>query len=832
MKQIIQKVWPHLAAFAVFFTLGAIFFYPQLQGKVLQQGDILQYRGMSQEVREWKEKTGHESLWTNSMFGGMPTYQINTISKGNALKSIDILFRKFIGDPLARFLMGMVGFYILMLCLGAEVGLSIIGAVAFGFMTNNFILYEAGHETKLKVITYLPFMAAGLLTAFRGRYLSGGLLFALGVGLAIVANHLQMLYYFFLTLPFLGVAQLIYDYRHGHLPRFFKAAGALLVGGVLALGAGASNLWVTYEYSKDTMRGKPILHQAVDPSSSSSTNGLAWDYAMQWSNGWIDLFSSFIPGVAGGSSSEPLRPESATAKSLRRMGARLPANWGAPLYWGKLPFTSGPTYIGIVVFLLFLIGLLLVDGPVKWWLGLSTLLLFLLSMGKNLEGFNRFFFEFVPLYNKFRTPNSILSIATFLMPLLGILGLHRLMSGQIDKKRALKALYIATGISAGMALFFALIGPAVFSFESSGDTQYAQMGLDIKALVQDRKSLMRRDALRALVLVLIAAGLLRTYLTGQLKRNFTLAGLGLLILIDFWGVDRRYLSPDDFQPKSRQQDAFPLREADKIILTDKNLHYRVYDLTENTFNSTRTSYYHKSLGGYHAAKLQRYQDIIDHYLSKNFPPVISMFNTRYIIAKGPDGQPQAQRNPDAFGNAWFVDSIAFVSTPDEEIAALEKLDLRHQAAVHEEFKDELQGFSPKDISDGQIALTQYEPDHLVYQFTSNYEQFVVFSEVWYGPNKGWKATIDGKPAKIIRANYILRAMRIPPGDHTIEMVFQPEAYYKGITISRIFSSLILLGLLSLIGKGLWDMYREVKTEEAPNSKPAKQQARKKTGHKK
>ncbi len=832
MKKIVRKAWPHLAAFAVFLTLGAVFFYPQLQGKVLQQGDILQYRGMSQEVREWKEKTGHEPLWTNSMFGGMPTYQINTISKGNALKSIDVFFRKFVGDPLARFLMAMVGFYLLMLCLGAEIGLAVMGAIAFGFMTNHIILYEAGHETKLKVITYLPFMAAGLLTAFRGKYLSGGLLFALGMGLAIVANHLQMLYYFFLTLPFLGLAQLIYDYRKGQLPRFFKAAAALLVGGILALGAGASNLWVTYEYSKDTMRGKPILQQTADPSSSSSTEGLAWDYAMQWSNGWIDLFSSFIPGVAGGSSNEPLKPESATAKSLRRMGARLPANWGAPLYWGKLPFTSGPIYIGIVVFLLFLLGLQVVDGPVKWWIGLSTLLLFLLSMGKNFEALNRFFFAYIPLYNKFRTPNSILSIATFLMPLLGILGLHRLMSGQIGKKQALKALYIATGIAATMSLFFALIGPAVFSFESSGDAQYTQMGLDIKALIQDRKSLMRRDALRALMLIILTSGLLRTYLTGQLKRNFTIAGLGLLVLIDFWGIDRRYLSPDHFQPKTRQQESFPLREADKIILTDENLHYRVYDLTENTFNSTRTSYYHKSLGGYHAAKLQRYQDIIDRYLSKNFPPVINMLNARYIIAKGPNGQPQAQRNPDAYGNAWFIDSIAFASSADEEIAALEKLDLSHQAVVHEEFKDYLQGFQAQKLRDGYIVLTDYQPDKLTYSFTSNNEQFVVFSEIWYGPDKGWKASIDGKPAKIIRANYLLRAMRIPPGEHTIEMVFQPEAYYKGIVVSRIFSSLILLGLIGLIGKGLWKTYKNTGPEEKKPDKPQKRQTRKKAARKK
>ncbi len=782
----------------------------------------MQYRGMSEEVRAWKEKTGHESLWTNSMFGGMPTYQINTISKGNFLKSIDIFFRKFVDNPLARFLMAMIGFYILMMCLGVEFWLAVISSVAFGFMTNNIILYEAGHMTKLKVITYLPFMAAGLLTAFRGRYLRGGLLFALGMGLAIVANHLQMLYYFFLTLPFLGIAQLVYDYKRGRLMEFFKAAGALLIGGILALGAGASNLWVTYEYSKDTMRGKPILTKPADPSSSSATEGLSWDYAMQWSNGLIDVFSSFIPGVAGGSSSERLGPESATMKSLR--GVNLPPQWGAPLYWGKLPFTSGPVYIGIVVFLLFLFGLQVVDGPVKWWIGLSTLLLFLLSMGKNFEAFNRFFFEYVPLYNKFRTPNSILSIATFLMPLLGALGLHQVLSGKVDRQRALKALYVSAGIAGGMALFFALFGPSVFGFEGAQDNQYAQMGLNINALIADRKSLMRGDSFRALIMVLLSAGLLYTYLKGMLKPLFTILGLGLLILIDFWGVDRRYLSPDDFQPKRNQQEAFPKREADEIILTDKTLHYRVYDLSENTFNSTRTSYYHRSLGGYHAAKLQRYQDIIDRYLSKNYPPVINMLNGRYIIVKDANGKPQAQRNPDAFGNAWFVDSIAFAPTADDEIALLEKVDLSHQAVVHEEFKEALKGFQPKDITDGHILLLEYAPDKLKYEFVSNYEQLVVFSEIWYGPNKGWKAFIDGQPAELIRVNYLLRGLRVPAGDHTIEMVFEPDAYYKGVMVSRIFSAIILLGLLGMIGLAAWETWQS--EEEEPVKKKAVPQKKK------
>ena len=419
MNPLLKKILPHLAATAIFLGLCTIYFLPQLQGKVVRQGDVLQYLGMSQEVREFKAETGKESLWTNSMFGGMPTYQINTVYAGNNLRFIDRVARLDIRHPIGRFFIAMLGFYILMICLGVNHWLSIIGAVAFGFTTNNFLLYEAGHMTKLKSISHLPLTIAGLLLAYRKKYLLGALLFALGLGLNVYSNHIQMTYYFLLTLILFGIAQLLHSIRNNELPHFLKATGVLTVAGLLALGSAASNLWITYEYSKDTMRGKPILEQSATlaaerPQSSSETDGLAWDYAMAWSNGLIDVFASFIPGVAGGGSQEKIGENAAIRKA---------PDWGrivqqgniAPLYWGSLPFTSGPIYFGAGIFLFFLMGLFLVKGPVKWWLALGTLLTILLSMGKNLEAFNEFFYYYVPLYNKFRTPNSVLSVTGLLI---------------------------------------------------------------------------------------------------------------------------------------------------------------------------------------------------------------------------------------------------------------------------------------------------------------------------------------------------------------------------------------------------------------------------------
>ncbi len=822
MNPVLNRLFPHLAALVVFLLLSVAFFYPQLEGKKVEQGDVVQYLGMSQEVREYEEKTGEKSLWTNAMFGGMPTYQINTIKEGNTLRYLENVGRLGFKPPIGQFFIAMVGFYILMIVLGAEPWLALIAAVAFSFTTNNFILYEAGHDTKLKTITYSPLIAAGMILAYRRQLLSGGLLFALGVGLNVMSNHIQMTYYLILTLVILGIAQLVYDIRRGKLMDFLKATGVLLVAGLIGVGASASNLWVTYQYSQDTMRGEPILEKTSDEAQSSSeTEGLAWDYAMNWSNGVIDLFASYIPGAAGGGTQETVGPESALYKDLQRKGARLPKELPAPLYWGDLPFTSGPIYFGAVVFFLFFMGLPLVKGPLKWWLALSVLFTFLLSMGKNLESLNRFVFEVFPLYNKFRTPQSILSVTAFLVPLLGFLALHRIASGKAGKQEMMRSLMIGGGVAGAIALFFWLLGPSFFDFRTPGDARYEQAGYSLEALIADRKSLMRSDAFRTLALVALAAGLIWAFIQDRIRKPVLFAGIGLLVLFDLWSVGRRYLSPEAFVPKRDYAANFQPRPVDEQILQDSDPNFRVLDLTVNTYNSTTTSYFHKTIGGYHAAKLQRYQDIIDRHLTQGNQQVLNMLNTKYFIVQGPQGQPQVQSNAgSALGSAWFVDTLLMVDTPNQEIDALDDINTRTTAVVHREFADYVSGLNNGPRPGAIIELTSYAPNALTYQYEAPTERLAVFSETWYGPDKGWQAYLDDQPVEHIRVNYILRGMRVPPGSHTIRFEFDPALYRQGVLASSIFSSIILLGLLGYVGYFGYQRFQKLQNEKpAPKPKP-------------
>lgn len=824
MSSKLTRILTHVGAILLFWALSALYFQPQLEGKVIEQGDIVQYEGMAKEVDNYRKQTGVLSLWTNAMFGGMPTYQINTIKDGNFLQIVDHATRLFTKEPIGRFAAAMICFYIMMIALGASPWLSIAGAIAFGLTTNNLILYEAGHNTKVRAISFLPLMAAGLLLTFKGNRLWGGLLFALGVGVNVMSNHVQMSYYFFITLLVLGVAQLIYDIQRGEIISFAKSAGVLILAGLIGLGTSASNLLPTYEYSRDTMRGAPILKNAPgegNPQSSSETEGLSWDYAMQWSNGGVDLFSAFIPGVAGGGSQETVGPNSAIATDLRAKGMRIPAELPAPLYWGKLPFTSGPIYFGAVVFLLAVLGAIWVKGPVKWWLAGGAALTFLLSLGSNFEAFNRLFFDYFPLYNKFRTPNSVLSVTAFLLPLLGALGVAQLVKASDEDKAAMqRGLYIGGGVLAAISMFFWIMGPSFFDFNTSGDARYAEAGYDINAIIDDRKALMQSDALRTLALLLLSGGLIWAYITRRLSAPVMMAGLALLTTFDLWTVGRRYINNADFVNASRYKENFTPRPVDEEILRDKDPNYRVMDLTDNTFNSTKVSYFHKSIGGYHAAKLQRYQDLIDRHMTKGNQKVLDMLNTRYFIVGGEGGEPQVQRNPQALGNGWFVDSLWRVTTPNEEIDALKDFNpAKHAVVLEAEFGDYLKGFTPDTSGASALRLTNYLPYHLTYESDAAGEQLAVFSEIWYGPNKGWQAYVDGQPVDHIRANYALRAMRVPAGKHTIEFKFDPASYRTGKLVSTVCSSAILLTLLGLAGMG---GYRFLSAPEpTPAEKPRK-----------
>jgi hypothetical protein len=785
------------------------------------------------------------------MFGGMPTYQIITVSEGNYLRNIDKALQLYIHHPIGRFFAAMVGFYIMLVVLGVNPWLAFAGAVGFGLTTNNLILYEAGHLTKLQTISYFPLIIAGLLLAFnKKKYLWGGIVFSLGLGLAIYSNHIQMAYYLALTLVIFGIAQLIADFRAGEALHFLKATGVILIGAVLAVGSAANNLMVTYEYSRDTMRGEPILQAegAVLPGSSSETEGLAWDYAMQWSNGGIDLFASFIPGVAGGGTQERVSSRSPLYDDPNWTRAVLQPSGGyAPLYWGALPFTSGPIYFGAAVFFFFLMGLVLVEGPVKWWLGLSVFLTFLLSLGKNLEDFNMLFFDFVPLYNKFRTPNSVLSVTAFLVPLLGFLALGRVLSGKVDKEKIWRSIKIAGGTAAAVCLYFAVLGPSMFDFSAPGDARYIEAGLTAEPLIEARKYLMRMDALRSLLFVALSAAFIWAYLNRHIKKPLLLTGLALIVLVDIWTVDKRYLNDDNFVEKrgTEHEANIPLRPADEEIFkleTRGRGFYRVLDLTSSPFASTATSYRHNSLGGYHAAKLQRYQDIIDRHLQPGLmrlsrslqgqatldrlhdflagEPALNMLNAKYLILNE-NGPPTV--NPHALGNAWFIDDVYIVNSPNAEIDTLEGLAVGSIVVVHEEFADYLAGFDPQ--KGGTIELVDYKPNHLTYRSEAGSEQFAVFSEIWYGPDKGWQAYLDGEPVDHIRVNYLLRGMRVPAGQHTVEFRFEPKTYETGRRISQASSLLILLLLIGYGGYSAFRTSQEIEEEEEREIKKPEAPAR-------
>lgn len=815
-----NKLLPYLAALGVFLVLTITYFLPQFSGKVMTKGDLSHWRGMVQEIKQYKAETGKDALWTNSMFGGMPTYQIDSVRKGNALTTVQKLARLGIPSPAGLFFVGMLSFFIMLVVLRVNPWLAIVGAVAFGLTTNNLVLYEAGHISKLMAILYLPLVIAGMILAFRRQYLLGGAIFALGTGLVLWASHPQMPYYFVLTTVFFGVAELIKAFKAQELPEFFRSVGTLVIGGILALGSAASNILPTLQYAEETMRGKPILEVdgTADPNSSSETEGLAWNYAMAWSNATIDLFSSFIPGVAGGGSSEPVSRDSEIGQDLTRRGAQLPQTFGAPLYWGGVPFTSGPIYFGAIACFFFLMGLTLVKGPVKWWLGLGVLLTMMLSMGQNLEWFNRLFFDYVPLFNKFRTPNSILSVTAILVPALGFLAINRIFKEEVSKQEVMRSLMISGGTLGAICLFFLLLGPSMFDFTHMSDAQRAQT-FRPELLVSMRQSLMQADALRSLLLIGLSAAGIWAFIQNKLDKKWVILGIGLLVLFDMWGVGRRYINQESFYPERTIQANHDPRPVDTQILQDKALSYRVLDLTEATFESTRTSYYHKSIGGYHAAKLQRYEDIRQRHITQGNQAVLDMLNTKYIIQPGQDGQATAIQNPGALGNAWFVSNIQMVPNANAEIDALTDFDPAQTAIIHEEFQSYTSGLSPDGT--GTIELTDYAPDKLTYSTNTTSEQLAVFSEIWYGPDKGWKVTVDGEPADHIRADYLLRAMRVPAGQHTIVFEFSPNVYKAGVAISLVSSLIIVLGILGIAGFTGYHFYQNMQREPTPEPQPKK-----------
>lgn len=813
----------HLLPIIGLLLVSTIFFFPQLQNKAVQQHDIKSFKGMHQEMKDYKQRTGNTTWWTNSMFGGMPGYQIDSHQPSNLLRFIDKAGHLFIKRPIGLFFLIMLCAYVSLLFYGCDPWVSFFGAVTVGMSVSNFILFGAGHMTKLKVIGYCLPMFMGMYIAYKRHLLGGIALFGISLGLALMANHPQMLYYMGFTLIVFGIIMLVDAIRNQTMPAFAKATGGLFVVALLALGSSASKILPTLEYADDTMRGAPILKQAIEGDSKASTvDGLDWEYATNWSNGMIDVFSGLVPGVAGGSSSETAPRGSKFVSEMKKNGRRVPDDIKLPLYWGAMNSTGGAFYYGAVLLFLLFFQFAAGNRQISIWLGVSLLLLVIMSMGRNAAWFNRILFDYFPMFNKFRTPNSVSSVIAPLVAMGGAFGLHTLLTKSWDKKQITQALIYSAGPLVVITLFFAFLAGSFFDFTHSGDARYAQQGFNLDAIIADRKLLMRNDALRSLAMIVLAGGLTYLYGTNKLKKHLLIGLMTVIALFDIGGIGRRYLSLDRFETKRSSE--FVQRPVDKQILAkEKNRGaYRVYDMSVNTFNDAITSYWHNTIGGYHPAKLQRFEDIKNMHLYKGNQGVLNMLNAKYIITR----EQKLQENPAALGNAWFVNTIEQVATNDDEINALTGFNPKTTAIVHQDFASLVDGMTPS--GSGSINMTSYEPNRLVYSANTARDELAVFSEVWYGPDKGWVATIDGQPADILRVNYLLRGLRIPSGKHEIVFEFVPQSVKTGNLITLI-SSLLLIGIAGFVIFQYFKNRPQQAPIEAkkPAAKPEKKKKRKK-----
>ncbi|WP_022825375.1 YfhO family protein [Hymenobacter norwichensis] len=835
------RALPHLLAVLFFLVLAVLYFSPIVfGGKTLSQHDIVQFNGGAHEL-QLARAAGKEVLWTNSMFSGMPTYLISTRFPGDLSVYLHSIFTLGLPAVVANLFLALVCGYILFVAVGLTPMVSGVGAVALGFTSYNIVILAAGHNTKSLALAYAPLVLAGLIVAFRRNRWLGTALFALGLAMNVRSNHLQITYYLLLLVLVFGIVELVFAFREKRLADFMGRTVLLGLAALLAVGVSFGRLYTTAEYGKYSIRGRSELKTPApaDPGQPAPAaaagddgtggSGLDREYAFSYSYGIGETITLLIPNFYGGASQMKLSDNSATGKALSALGVppvQL-ADYLAhmPTYWGDQPITSGPVYVGAIVCFLFVLGLLVADRRTRTWLAAGTLLSIVLAWGKNFETFNYLMFDYFPGYNKFRAVSMALVIAQLAMPLLAVLALGRVLRNRVvglaaagasthpslaalsakttvdapetaDLKRKV---LLALGVTVGVCVLAFLIGLGA-DFSAPIDAQLQQQGFPLDAIRQDRASLLRTDVLRSIVFIALAAGTLWFYLQRKLSAGMAAALVGILTLVDLWGVDKRYLNDDNFQTETVAQGFVP-SAADQQILQDKDLSYRVLNLA-NPFNEAQTSYFHKSIGGYHGAKLRRYQELIERQISRNNLQVLNMLNARYIIqpAQGPQqegqqGTPeQVQRNPGALGNAWFVNDIQKVQNPDQEINALTGLNPATTAVVDaSKFPLSKTSYSAPGST---IVLTKYEPDALTYRATATADAFVVFSEIYYAD--GWNAYVDGKKVPYVRANYVLRALPLPAGSHTIEFKFEPTEYAIGNTVSLVSSVLLILALIGAV----------------------------------
>ena len=820
----LKKSLPDVVAILLFVVISFAYFFPAVtEGRILAQHDAVAGIGSGQESKEYLEKTGERTRWTNAIFGGMPTYQMSPSYDSTAtLSFLEKVFHLYLPSYVGYIFALLLGFYILLRAFNFKVWMAALGAVIWAFSSYFFIILAAGHIWKLVTLAYIPPTIAGLVLTYRGKYLAGGLLTALFVAFQIDANHLQMSYYFLFVMAFMAIAYAVSAYRNKTMGAFLKSTGVLVVAGILGVCINLSGLYHTYEYSKESMRGKSELVKAN--SANQTGSGLERDYITQWSYGIGETFSLMVPNVKGGAS-VPLAANEKAMEKANPMYRQIYAQLGQ--YWGEQPGTSGPVYVGAFVMFLFVLGCFIVKGPMKWALLSGTIFSIVLSWGKNFMGPTDFFIDFVPMYNKFRAVSSILVIAEFTIPLLAVMALKEVIDKPSILKEQAKGFYVSLGLTAGLSLLFA-VAPRVFfpnyfsTMELSALQQIPQEQLTplLVNLEEIRVSIFTSDAWRSFIIILIGVGFLIAYAAQKINAKLTVGLLLVLCLVDMWGVNKRYLYDEQFVAKGTEMSSYlKPSEADQEILKDKTLDYRVLNLAVNTFNENNTAYWHKSIGGYHAAKLRRYQEMIEEHIQgemsnifkelsaaggdmskidSNAFPVLNMLNTRYFILPLQGGKTVPVFNPYALGNAWFVDDVKMVANANEEIEALHQVNPSKTAVIDNKFAEVIKQAGDAADSTRSIVLTDYQPNALRYEVNSAKGGVVVFAENYY---PGWNSTIDGKDVAHGRANYILRAMNVPAGKHVVEFKFDPQSLHVTETVAYVSLGILLLGVVAVVVLG-------------------------------
>ena len=790
-----KQLGTHFLVILGFIVVSILYFNPVLKGHKILQSDIIQYTGMAKQHVDFRAAYAQESYWTNSAFGGMPTYQLGAKYPHNYIKKLDLALR-FLPRPADYLFLYLLGFYILLLVLKIDFKIAILGALAFGFSTYLIIILGVGHNAKAHAIAYMPLVLSGIILTFQHRYFLGFIVTAIASGLELATNHPQMTYYLGFLIIILGISFLIQALKTKQLPAFFKASTVLLGAALLAFGMNATNLMATSEYAKESTRGQSELTINPDGSPKEQTTGLDKAYITQFSYGKLETFNLFIPRFMGGGNREHLGKNSETYKAFRALGATpfqaLQESQQAPMYWGDQPIVEAPAYIGAVVIFLFVLALFLYHGRYKWWLVAGVLMSLFLSYGKNLAVLTDFFIDYIPLYNKFRAVSSIQVILELCIPLLATLGLGRLFHNDLCFETKLDALKKSVGIVAGTAVLFLVFKTSLFNFVGMSDGQFKQYygAAFVEALRQDRSAIFTEDTWRSLLLVLAVGGLIFAYIKQKLTQNKTLIILGLLLVFDLVGVDRRYVNADNFVSAIKVDRPYQANSIDNELLKDTSI-FRVLDRSDN---STKSSYFHNSIEGYHAAKLRRFKELQDFHIDKTNFEVLNMLNTKYVIYEDKEGKLQYFENENAHGNAWFIDAIETFESANDEILALDSINTKLTATANSKA---LNARRFANDSSASIQLVDYKLNHLVYKTTNAEDGFAVFSEVYY--EKGWQAKIDGIEVKHFNVNYVLRGLEIPKGEHTVEFIFNPSVVRVGSTIA--LASSILLAVL-ILGQGL------------------------------